>query len=591
MAQITTASQYTEIRCNITYTAWVASFDGTCNSGFIFSQHGWMFFLSIGILVLGAMLTFGCCVSPGWTCLERIRTGWGCRKGHASAERVTLERKEYSFCFIFSVVVLVLSFVEIFPPSSNLIDKTIETKGFQGFQGFAIVTSCLPVNWAYIEGHPTHNRQTKTKHKMIVLVGLVFVGLEWAMIQNAVDFQNAPSFGVFVATAILYPVLIVLFCSFYHIDAQATAEINKWNLIELQQQQEHAMERVTNPLEQAQFQIQSSDLTLLERIGAGGNGFIYKATLGANTIVAAKEIITALIDPDDIVEFEHEARMLTQMNHPCVLRVFGFCTKTEDETDDHSEHKYIVTEMAPNGSLEHVVEASEAVQKIIQNSKSGAVKMPFTKLEALEWAIQIASGMAFLHGRGFVHRDIKPQNILLNKSNDALVADLGTVRQLTSVQKEGKEDREERGAEREERGEKEVGAGSGGGGLVAKSKQMLVDMKVKKNTPAVKTTVINTMTGAKGTPLYMAPEQAQDGYGFAVDVWAFGVTLVRLFTLQWPYPTDITMRRLIMGKAERTLVTTKVLPEDVRTGGGCWLLCFVALLTLYFYFWNCAQHL
>ena len=126
---------------------------------------------------------------------------------------------------------------------------------------------------------------------------------------------------------------------------------------------------------------------------------------------------------------------------------------------------------------------------------------------------------------------------------------------------------------------------------MAKSKQMLVDMKVKKNTPAVKTTVINTMTGAKGTPLYMAPEQAQDGYGFAVDVWAFGVTLVRLFTLQWPYPTDITMRRLIMGKAERTLVTTKVLPEDVRTGGGCWLLCFVALLTLYFYFWNCAQHL
>ncbi len=95
-------------------------------------------------------------------------------------------------------------------------------------------------------------------------------------------------------------------------------------------------------------------------------------------------------------------------------------------------------------------------------------------------------------------------------------------------------------------------------------------MKVKKNTSAVKTTVLNTMTGAKGTPLYMAPEQAQDGYGFAVDVWAFGVTLVRLFTLKWPYPTDITVQRLIMGKARHTLFTTKVLPEDVRTGrGGC----------------------
>ena len=133
----------------------------------------------------------------------------------------------------------------------------------------------------------------------------------------------------------------------------------------------------------------------------------------------------------------------------------------------------------------------------------------------------------------------------------------------------GRRNKEEREA-KDEREAKEAGAGSDGGGLVAKSKQMLVDMKVKKNTPAVKTTVINTMTGAKGTPLYMAPEQAQDGYGFAVDVWAFGVTMVRLFTLKWPYPTDITVQRLIMGKAERTLFTTKVLPEDVRTSGGGW---------------------
>jgi hypothetical protein len=456
--------------------------------------------------------------------------------------------------------VFVAIFLELFWTGNNTTQHTIGTKFVQQLFGFAIATGWSPVGWAFIEAHPTHNRQTKTKHKIIVLVGLVFVGLEWTMITNAVDFQNAPSVGVFITTAILYPLIIGGLYAFHHFDSQATAKTNKWKLIELQQQQEHAMERVTNPLEQAQFQIQSTDLTLLERIGAGGNGFIYKATLGANTIVAAKEIITALIDPDDIVEFEHEARMLTQMNHPCVLRVFGFCTKTEDETEDHSEHKYIVTEMAPNGSLENVVEAAEAIQKIIQNTKSGAVKMPFTKLEALEWAIQIASGMAFLHGRGFVHRDIKPQNILLNKSNDALVADLGTVRQLTSVQKVDKEDKEE----------KETSAGSGGGGLLAKSKQMLVDMKVKKNTSAVKTTVLNTMTGAKGTPLYMAPEQAQDGYGFAVDVWAFGVTLVRLFTLKWPYPTDITVQRLIMGKARHTLFTTKVLPEDVRTGrGGC----------------------
>ena len=104
------------------------------------------------------------------------------------------------------------------------------------------------------------------------------------------------------------------------------------------------LQRVINPLEQTQFAIAPEDLHLKQRIGAGGCGWIYKAHLGgASTVVAAKEIISAAIDPEDIIEFEHEARMLTQMNHPNVLRVLGFCTKPAEDNDDNQEHKYIVT--------------------------------------------------------------------------------------------------------------------------------------------------------------------------------------------------------------------------------------------------------
>ena len=192
------------------------------------------------------------------------------------------------------------------------------------------------------------------------------------------------------------------------------------------------LESATNPLEQDQFTILPEDLNLGPRIGAGGCGLIYKATLGANTVVAAKEIITAMMNPKDLKEFIHEARMLTQMNHPQVLRVLGFCTVLAEDSMDDMEHKYIVTEFAPNGTLENAIEDAIAVAKIIKETNSKVIKMPFTKIQALEWALQIASGMTFCHRRGFIHRDLKPQNILLNKSNDALVADLGTVRNTGS---------------------------------------------------------------------------------------------------------------------------------------------------------------
>ena len=322
-------------------------------------------------------------------------------------------------------------------------------------------------------------------------------------------------------------------------------------------QMNRSLLRATNPLEQSQYNIPSYDLQLGERIGAGGNGWIYRATMGANTVVAAKEIMSTTINPENMLEFEHEAKMLTQMNHPQVLRVFGFCIKRAEENIDDQERRYIVTEFAPNGSLEEIIVKAAKIAQAINSSnlpnitKSfGRIKMPFTKMKALEWAVQIASGTAFLHRKGYVHRDMKPQNVLLNKSNDALVADLGTVRRPPSGLYPNDQVEPSTITTTEKRNNIEKFC-------------KFVDEE-QGHAIACTMNTVHGMTSMRGTPLYMAPEQFEDpDYSYPVDVWAYGVTLVRLFTLKWPYPLATGLNELVMGIARGTLMPVEVTLEEV----------------------------
>ena len=118
--------------------------------------------------------------------------------------------------------------------------------------------------------------------------------------------------GASVCAALVVGVFAI--CLFSQKKKEHDVELGE--LYEQDEINQRLLESATNPLEQDQFTILPEDLNLGPRIGAGGCGLIYKATLGANTVVAAKEIITAMMNPKDLKEFIHEARMLTQMNHP-----------------------------------------------------------------------------------------------------------------------------------------------------------------------------------------------------------------------------------------------------------------------------------
>ena len=184
----------------------------------------------------------------------------------------------------------------------------------------------------------------------------------------------------------------------------------------------------------------------------------------------------------------------------------------------------------------------------IENTGSVALQLPFSKLQALEWAVQVSSGMAFLHSKGYVHRDMKPHNVLLNKSKDALVADLGTVRRPPSGLFPN--DRTVPSTMSSEEKEKYT-------------KEFCQEIDEEQGT-AITMSTLHGMTSMKGTPLYMAPEQFQQpDYSYPVDVWAYGVSMVRLFGLKWPYPANIGYKELVLGVARGQLSPLTLELKDV----------------------------
>ncbi|MFL5970030.1 MAG: protein kinase domain-containing protein [Gaiellaceae bacterium] len=145
-----------------------------------------------------------------------------------------------------------------------------------------------------------------------------------------------------------------------------------------------------------------------ELVGHGGMSSVYKARdslLERN--VALKILHEQYNADDDFVErFKREARSVAQLQHPNIVTVI-------DRGEDDGR-QYIVFEYIDGENLKELV------------VRKGRLDVR----EALEIADEVARGLAFAHQQGVIHRDVKPQNVLLNGDGRAKVTDFGIARTL-----------------------------------------------------------------------------------------------------------------------------------------------------------------
>jgi len=147
---------------------------------------------------------------------------------------------------------------------------------------------------------------------------------------------------------------------------------------------------------------------LVEICGTGGMSTVYKAhdqLLERN--VALKVLHPHYGEDEEYVErFRREARAVARLSHPNIVTVID-----RGEADGQ---QFIVFEFIDGENLKELVE------------RNG----PLPVRRAVELALAVADGLAFAHQHGLVHRDVKPQNVLLNGDGEAKVTDFGIARSL-----------------------------------------------------------------------------------------------------------------------------------------------------------------
>jgi len=222
--------------------------------------------------------------------------------------------------------------------------------------------------------------------------------------------------------------------------------------------------------------VRPKDVAFGVKLGSGSYGEVFSGTLWGQA-VAIKKLKRRRHDKqkkekDLIEDLKHEIKVLKAQRHPNIVQFLAACYI--------APFYCIITEYLDGGSLQTLLFEYE---KRNENVSTGRV---------VNWAGQIARGLNWLHHNRIIHRDLKTCNILVQRPNTLKIADFGLAHIIRENNKLGRST---------DCGVEAIGD-----------------------------------HGSAGTPCYMAPEViAEKSYGVKADVFSFGIVLLEILTLEYPY--------------------------------------------------------
>ena len=226
---------------------------------------------------------------------------------------------------------------------------------------------------------------------------------------------------------------------------------------------------------------------LLERVGMGGMAVVYKAMdKMLNRYVAVKILREEYKENEEFIRrFKVESQAAASLSHQNIVQIY-------DVGEEEGLH-YIVMELLEGETL-----------KSYMNSKGGKL----SRREAMNFSMQICRALEHAHSKHVVHRDIKPQNIVLTESGKIKVADFGIARAANN------------------------------------------------------TTTVNSGSYAVGSAHYLSPEQARGGYtDHRSDIYSLGVVMYEMFTGKLPFDAEESISVVMQHIHEEPALPSDINPD------------------------------